>query len=407
MSGLLAGKHIVLGVTGSIAAYKSAVLVRRLQDAGAEVQVVMTTDATQFVTPLTFSTLSKRPVFLDLHHGGPVWSEHVALGRWADLILIAPCTANTLAKLANGLCDNALLAVTLSAACPVLVAPAMDHEMMLHPATQSNLQRIKQLGYQIAESDTGYLASGIVGQGRMAEPETLVETVVRALSPQLLRGQKVLIDAGPTREAIDPVRFISNHSTGKMGIALALAAVRHGAEVTLVAGPLQVPVPTGMRHVAVESAADMHQAVMAELPQHDIVILTAAVSDYKPETAANQKIKKNGDGGMVLQLTQTQDILADVGARKRADQFLVGFALETHDELRHAQEKARRKNTDMLVLNSLRDAGAGFGTDTNRVTLLFRNGEQHQTGLLSKYDVAVDILHHIAHIQRTHEDAKN
>ena len=390
----LKGKKILLAITGSIAAYKTPQLVRLLIKAGAEVRVILTESATDFVTPLALSTVSKSPVYSNVHDGA-AWNNHVELGRWADVMLVAPCSANTLAKMANGLCDNLVCAVYLSATCPVYVAPAMDEDMWAHPSTRSNLEKLRSFGNRIVPVGHGELASGLVGEGRMAEPEELsniLEFFFRDRADRPLKGQKALVTAGPTYERLDPVRFLGNFSTGKMGIALAEALAAKGAEVTLVLGPTHLR--TRQPHIAtifVESAEQMYAAALQEFPKCRIAILAAAVADYRPAMAQPQKIKKTGET-LELQLTRTQDILKTLGTHKRSDQLVVGFALETIDEQAHAMEKLRNKGADMIVLNSLRDPGAGFAHDTNKVTVLEGSGAVHDFPLQSKDDTAVAIV---------------
>ncbi|MFN8992144.1 MAG: bifunctional phosphopantothenoylcysteine decarboxylase/phosphopantothenate--cysteine ligase CoaBC, partial [Pseudomonadota bacterium] len=361
---------------------------------GAHVRVALTPDAERFVGSLTFAALSQQPVFGNLWDTSQSWSQHVHLARETDLMVIAPATANTVAKLAHGQCDNAVLAVALSATCPLLVCPAMDHEMYQHAQTQANLRQLEALGYQLVQPTTGYLASGLEGQGRLAEPEAILEAICGHLGPQPLLGRRVLLTAGPTQEALDPVRYLTNHSTGRMGVALAQAAQAMGAAVTLVAGPLQVPVPPDVAHVPVRTARQMLQAVQAQYEQQDILILTAAVSDYAPETVAEEKIKKAGDT-LQLTLRRNPDILAWLGENRKPGQLRVGFALETEHELAHAQAKLEKKRLDCIVLNSLRDTGAGFGHDTNKITLLDQNGTVHRYELKSKAEVAQDILQYL------------
>lgn len=387
---MLSGKKIILGVTGSIAAYKAALLVRLFVKAGAEVRVVMTDAASQFVGELTFSNLSQKPVFKGLWDGS--WTEHVHLGAWGDLMVIAPCSANTLAKLATGICDNALTAVFLSAKCPVMIAPAMDADMSIHPTTLRNLRQVQEDGIHLIDSDSGFLASGLHGKGRMAEPESILESVVAFLSPSQLplSGQKVLISAGPTREHLDPVRFLTNGSTGTMGYALAAEAVRLGAEVTLVSGPVTTKLDPGVEPVKITSAADLFEAVSSRGPEQDILIMAAAVGDYTPAQVSDQKIKKGG-GEFSLELKRTTDVLKYLGQHKPEGQFLVGFALETQNEVENAKGKLERKNLDLIVLNSLREKGAGFGASTNKVTLLHRNGQVDRCELKGKMEVAKDI----------------
>ena len=388
--------NIILGISGSIAAYKAAHLTRLWVKRGAAVQVLMTEAATHFIAPLTLSTLSKRPVLTDVH-SATGWNNHVELGLWADALVVAPASANTLAKLANGLCDNLLTAVYLSARCPVLVAPAMDVDMWHHPATQANIRRLQSYGVQIIPVGTGELASGLQGEGRLAEPEEIVAYVDQYFRRQQdLGGKKALVTAGPTFEPLDPVRYIGNHSTGKMGIAIAGALARRGAEVTLVLGPTALrPEHTGLRLLRVGTAQEMYTACAPLFPEMDITVLAAAVADYRPATFSDKKIKKKDDD-LQLALAKTVDIAATLGSRKKSGQILVGFALETNDALEHARQKMERKNLDLIVLNSLQDAGAGFGHDTNKVTLLRRNGLQTAFELKTKTEVAEDIVNEIA-----------
>ncbi|MFT3675740.1 MAG: bifunctional phosphopantothenoylcysteine decarboxylase/phosphopantothenate--cysteine ligase CoaBC [Chitinophagaceae bacterium] len=388
----LNGKKILLGITGSIAAYKSITLVRLLVKEGAEVKVVITPSARDFVSSLTLSTLSRNPVVADLSDGQS-WSNHVMLGRWADLMLIAPASCNSIARMAQGLCDNMLLATYLSATCPVWLAPAMDEDMWHHPATKTNLERLQTYGNRILPVGRGDLASGLVGDGRMAEPEDLVEMIrTHFQSAQILKGRKALVTAGPTYEALDPVRFIGNHSSGKMGVALAAELQRRGAEVTLVLGPSTVSVPAGLRElIRVTSAEEMYEACARVFPQMDIAVMAAAVADYRPASVADEKIKKK-DQELDLTLIRTRDVLGSLGKQKRKEQLLVGFALETNNEEAHAREKLEKKNADMIVLNSLRDRGAGFGHDTNKITILLRNGETKTFQTKSKNEVAADII---------------
>ncbi len=387
---MLSGKKVILGVCGGIAAYKSVYLLRLLKKAGAEVQVVTTESASRFVGDLSFSSLAGRPVFQDLW--GEEWSAHVELGLWADLMVVAPATANTLAKMAQGLCDNALLAVYLSAKCPVMVAPAMDLDMYAHPRTQANLQTLTTDGVEVLPTGTGFLASGLQGPGRLLEPEEIFARIEAKLNPaQDLAEKKLLITAGPTRESIDPVRFLTNHSTGKMGYALARQAADMGAEVSLVSGPTNLTDPEGVKTIRVQSTLEMFEAVMARAQVQDVMIMSAAVADYTPKEVATEKIKKQGDD-LVIHFQRTQDILATVGQQKRPDQFLVGFALETQDEEANARRKLEKKNLDAIVLNSLRTEGAGFGHDTNQVTIMTRDGAKQAFPLKTKDEVAKDIL---------------
>ncbi|MBL7802814.1 MAG: bifunctional phosphopantothenoylcysteine decarboxylase/phosphopantothenate--cysteine ligase CoaBC [Saprospiraceae bacterium] len=392
--------RVLLGVSGSIAAYKAALLTRLWVKRGDEVRVLMTDAATDFISPLTLSTLSKHPVHSEVSTESG-WNNHVELGLWADALVIAPATANTLAKLANGLCDNILSAVYLSARCPVFVAPAMDLDMWQHPATRDNLQRLQTHGVRLIPVGHGELASGLVGDGRMAEPEDIVTFVDQALGghqqaeKKALTGKKALVTAGPTHEALDPVRFLGNSSTGKMGIALAERLARQGAEVTLVLGPTHLrPANTAIRVERVESAEQMHRACAVVFPHCDIAVLAAAVADYKPKNYSETKIKKKSDD-LFIELAKTIDIAATLGREKRPGQILVGFALETNDEVQHARKKLQKKNLDFIVLNSLRDPGAGIGHDTNKISILRRDGSQTDFDLKDKTAVAADIVEEI------------
>lgn len=388
----LAGRHILLGITGSIAAYKAAMLCRLLKTAGADVQVVMTSLAKQFITPLTMATLSRRPIlveFFDPENGA--WNSHVSLGEWVDCMLIAPATANTLAKMAAGVADNLLLTTYLSARCPVAVAPAMDLDMYAHEATQQNLRTLAARGVRIIEPAEGELASGLSGKGRMAEPEAIAAYVGGLLreKKKSLEGKRLIVTAGATIEAIDPVRFISNHSSGKMGYAIAGELAARGASVTLISGRTALPTPQGVRRIDVLSAAEMYEAAVAAFDRADGAVMCAAVADYTPAEVSQTKIRKS-DGEMTIALRRTRDIAAELGARKEG-RLLVGFALETHDEEAHAEAKLERKHFDFIVLNSLRDAGAGFRGDTNKVTLIDRAGRE-ELPLMSKREVAVRIV---------------
>lgn len=383
--------RILLGITGSIAAYKSAELCRLLIKKGYEVRCVMTSAAADFISPLTLSTLSKNPVDSELSANGS-WNNHVELGLWADLMVIAPLTANTLGKMVNGLADNLLTATYLSAKCPVMLAPAMDLDMWHHPSTRENLKKAQAYGNTLIPVGYGELASGLTGEGRMAEPVEILEHIVHFLQKQQdLKGKKVLITAGPTYEHLDPVRFIGNHSSGKMGMALAREAALRGASVTVVLGPVKMAIPAGVTVVNVVSAKEMYDACEAIFDQQDIAIWAAAVADYTPAETAPEKIKKEGER-MQLELVKTRDIAASFGQRKKAHQHLIGFALETQNELEHARQKVVKKNLDFVVLNSLRDEGAGFGVDTNQVTLVYKGGRHEKLSLKSKEMVAVDII---------------
>lgn len=397
---MLKGKHIIVGVTGSIAAYKAATLVRLLVKEGAEVKVVMTELAKQFITPLTLATLSKHPVMVEFYNPeNGDWHSHVDMGLWADLYLVAPATANTIGKMAHGVADNLLLTTYLSAKCPVMVAPAMDLDMYRHPATQRNLAVLREYGNVIVEPAEGELASGLVGKGRMAEPEEIV-TFVRAYfaGRAELTGKRVLLTAGPTYEKIDPVRFIGNYSSGKMGFALAEAFAGRGAEVVLVAGPVQLKAEhPAIRRVDVESAGEMYTDVMKEAERSDIIVSCAAVADFRPVRCEAVKVKR-GQENLTLELEPTMDIAAELGKRKREGQLLVGFALETNDEECNAVQKLHKKNLDLIVLNSLRDANACFGYDTNKVTMIDRNEQQYHYGLKSKQEVAKDIVDRVVEI---------
>jgi phosphopantothenoylcysteine decarboxylase/phosphopantothenate--cysteine ligase len=391
---MLQGKKILLGVTGSIAAYKSATLIRLLVKAGAEVKVVMTKAAADFIPALTLSTLSKNNVLTDLFEAN-TWANHVMLGRWADVMLIAPASCNTIAKMATGACDNLLLATYLSATCPVWVAPAMDEDMWNHPATRQNLDKLSTYGNYIIPVDKGELASGLSGEGRMAEPEAIIGILDAFFNVQKdLSDKKILISAGPTHEALDPVRFISNHSTGKMGIALANECSSRGAEVTLVLGPSSEKIQGNMQVIRVTSAAQMLDACVQHFTSADIAIMCAAVADYTPVNVAQEKIKKS-ETVFTLELQKTADILKTLGAQKAAGQVLVGFALETEQEKANAIKKLDSKNADFIVLNSLKDEGAGFGHSTNKITIFDRQGNEFSFDKKAKEDVATDIINTI------------
>jgi len=391
-------KKILLAVTGSIAAYKAILLVRLLVKAGAEVKVVLTPAARDFVSPLTLATLSKNAVITELANNES-WSNHVMLGRWADVMVVAPLSCNTLAKMANGLCDNMLLATWLSATCPVVVAPAMDEDMWHHPATQSNLQKLESFGNRIIPVDKGELASGLYGDGRMAEPEAIMQFLADNFFGQKdLTGKKALVTAGPTYEPIDPVRFIGNHSSGKMGLAIAEELARRGAEVHLVLGPSAVKTSLpGIYVHKVQTAGQMYDICMAEFPSADIAVMSAAVADYTPVETAPEKIKKTS-GTLVIELTKTKDILKSLGQLKKEGQLLVGFALETVNERQYALDKLAAKNADLIVLNSLNDEGAGFGYDTNKVTIFEKGGNEIVYDRKPKQQVAKDIVDRIVNI---------
>jgi phosphopantothenoylcysteine decarboxylase / phosphopantothenate---cysteine ligase len=397
------GKKILFGVTGSIAAYKSLLLVRLLIREGATVRVIQTPASRDFVTPLSLSTLSRYPVLSDLF-AADTWANHVELGRWADILLIAPLSCNTLAKMAQGLCDNLLLATYLSAVCPVVVAPAMDEDMWRHPSTRTNLERLRSFGNLIIPVGNGELASGLYGDGRMAEPEEIMDFVRgvlkgkdgekgRTTTDRDLAGKRVLVTGGPTYEAIDPVRFIGNHSSGKMGIALAEELAGRGAQVDLVLGPsvLSTHQP-GITTHRVISAAEMYKACMESFRQSDIAIMSAAVADYTPVEVAAEKIKKSDSDSLMLELTRTKDILKALGDIKKKGQVLVGFALETRDEKAYALSKLQTKNADLIVLNSAKDEGAGFGVDTNKITIFSKDGREWSYEQKPKQQVAKDIV---------------
>ncbi|WP_060875143.1 bifunctional phosphopantothenoylcysteine decarboxylase/phosphopantothenate--cysteine ligase CoaBC [Myroides odoratus] len=394
---VLSGKKILLGVTGGIAAYKTASLVRLLIKAGAEVQVIMTPASHQFVTPFTLSTLSKKPVYTEFFNSkeNGTWNNHVELALWADILLIAPATANVLAKMANGLCDNLLLAVYMSAKCPVYIAPAMDLDMYVHPSTERNLTTLTSYNHVIIPAEKGELASGLIGQGRMAEPETIVAVLEESLNQDLpLQGKKILITAGPTYEPIDPVRFIGNHSSGKMGYDIAKEVAKQGGTVILVSGPTNQKIThPQVQVIAVMSASEMYEACHQHFDEVDVVVAAAAVADYRPKDVATQKIKKNADEFSIT-LDKNPDILASLGAIKK-QQYLIGFALETENEVEHAKQKIVKKNLDLIVLNSLNDTGAGFGKPTNKVTFIDRDFTVQPMELKSKEEVAKDIVNKI------------
>ena len=400
---MLKGKHIILGITGSIAAYKAAYIIRALVKKGAEVQVVITPAGKEFITPITLSALSSNPViseFFSNRDGS--WHSHVDLGLWADAMLVAPATASTIGKMANGIADNMLVTTYLSCKAPVFIAPAMDLDMFAHPTTQQNLDRLRSFGNHIIEPAEGELASHLVGKGRMEEPDKIV-AVLEAFfdESKILKDKKILITAGPTYEKIDPVRFIGNYSSGKMGYALAEACAARGAEVFLVSGPvsLQTKHPS-IHRISVESAEEMYQCAMDVFPSADAAILSAAVADYRPEMIAAEKIKRESTGEMMLKLVPNKDIAASLGQIKKADQLLVGFALETSDEVHHAADKLKGKNLDFIVLNSLRDQGAGFRCDTNKISILDQEGTLTEYPLKSKQEVAVDIINKLVSLMK-------
>jgi len=394
---MLKGKHIILGVTGGIAAYKIAYLVRLLKAEGAEVQVITTAFAQEFVTPLTLSTVSERPVlsdFFDKKSGE--WHSHVGLGLWADAMLLAPLTANSMAKMSVGIADNLLLTVVLSARCPVFFAPTMDFDMFQHPTTSQNIRKLQKLGYHYIEPAEGKLASGLTGPGRMKEPEELLQYLVTFFKEKnSFAAKRVMVSAGPTHEPIDPVRFIGNSSSGKMGVSLAKAFARKGAEVDLILGPVNRDVNfPGIRVHKVQTASEMNNACRNIFPNVDVAVMAAAVADFTPTEPATEKIKKE-TGLEVIQLKPTADILAGLGKMKKSGQLLVGFALETDDELNNARKKLQKKNLDMIVLNSLKDKGAGFGVDTNKITILTKDGNSQHFALKSKEAVAGDIVNEV------------
>ena len=398
---MLKGKKIVLGITGSIAAYKSCLIIRELIKAGAEVQVVITPAGKEFITPITLSALTQKPVISDFFsQRDGTWHSHVALGLWADAMLIAPCTASTLGKMANGIADNMLITTYLSMKAPVFIAPAMDLDMYQHPTTQQNMERLKSFGNHIIEPASGFLASGLEGKGRMEEPERIVEFVDNVLSRMEkerceMSGKRILITAGPTYEKIDPVRFIGNYSSGKMGFALAEECADRGAEVTLIAGPVALKTThPNIRRIDVESCEDMYQAATQAFPQQDAAILCAAVADFRPEHATDQKIKRGKDD-LVIRLKPTYDIAAELGHMKSEHQVLVGFALETNNEEANAQRKLEKKNLDFIVLNSLQNKGTCFQSDENQISIISRDGQQDYERK-PKQDVASDIVDKLA-----------
>jgi len=391
----LKGKKILLGVCGSIAAYKSVFLLRLLMNKGAEVHVIMTQNAEKFVTPLTFSTLSQNPVFVHLWHettGNQDWSKHVQIAQNADLIVIAPATMNTIAKLALGLCDDALTATVFSASCPILIAPAMDREMYASPQNQKNLSILHELGYHILPTNNGFLASGLKGEGRMLEPVEILENILFHLSPKILHQKKILINVGPTQEAIDPVRFISNHSSGKMGIAIAQWAYRMGAQVTVVAGPVNVSIPMYLNTLHVKNAIEMYELMKKIWSDYDFLIATAAVADFRPSHISHQKIKKIDNlNTLTLELTKNPDILFELSKQKKNHQKVIGFALETQNALENAKNKLLKKQLDWIVLNTMEEKNSTFGYDTNKVWFISKN-KTIETHLLHKEQIAIELL---------------
>lgn len=394
---MLKGKHIIIGVTGSIAAYKSATLVRNLMKAGAEVRVVMTPLAKEFITPLTLATLSKNPILVEFFNPeNGDWNSHVDLGLWADAYLIAPASANTIAKMASGVADNLLLTTYLSARCPVFVAPAMDLDMFAHPTTKNNLQQLKSYGNFIIEPTSGELASGLDGKGRMEEPENIVRLLNDYFIPKTMAGKKVLITAGPTFEKIDPVRVLGNYSSGKMGYALAETCAQRGAQVVLISGPVcRKSYHPNIERINVESAEEMYQMAISKFDKVDGAILSAAVADFTPAFVANEKIKSDKKSNFTLELKPTKDIASELGKLKKPEQFLVGFALETHNEEENAMIKMDKKNFDFIVLNSTQDPNSTFGFDTNKITIIHRSGLKKKFELKTKTEVAVDIVEEI------------
>jgi phosphopantothenoylcysteine decarboxylase / phosphopantothenate---cysteine ligase len=393
---LLAGKKIVLGVSGSIAAYKAVFLLRLLVKAGAEVKVIMTPAAKEFVAPLTFSVLSNNPVLIDFSTADGSWNNQVALANWADLIVLAPASANTLGKMALGLCDNLLLATLFSASCPVYVVPAMDREMYASDSIKKNIATLAKQGRNIIPSEDGELASGLYGEGRMAEPEHIMSFILETHFKSLpLSGKKALVTAGPTYEAIDPVRFIGNHSSGKMGFAIAEELARNGALVTLIHGPVNITIDNpSVKSIGITSAIEMYNECMKAFPGKDITIMSAAVADYKPANQSKEKIKKTDDS-LHLELVPNPDILSELGKRKKANQLLIGFALETNDEVKNASSKLKRKNLDAIILNSMRTKGAGPGGDTNKITIIDKRNKTTGFELKPKNIVATDIVNYI------------
>ncbi len=391
---MLKGKKIVVGITGSIAAYKAAIFVRLLVKEGADVKIIMTSLAKEFITPLTMATLSKHPIMVDFYNPeNGDWNSHVETGIWADAYLIAPATANTMAKMANGVADNLLLTTYLSARCPVFIAPAMDLDMYQHPATQHNIETLRSFGNQIIEPEEGELASGLSGKGRMAEPENIVAALQNYFSKkETLRGQTFLVTAGPTYEPIDPVRFIGNYSSGKMGYALAKELAERGADVILVSGPTSIQIHNNrIKRIDVTTAAEMYDAATKYFPSTNGAIMAAAVADFSIEQASSSKIKRH-NGGLTLELMPTKDIAAELGKIKKENQVLVGFALENENELENAKKKLQNKNLDFIVLNSMRDKGAGFNVDTNKITIIDKTEKPQSFELKQKQEVAKDII---------------
>lgn len=394
---MLKGKKILLGISGGIAAYKTPELARLLMKQGADVKVVATKNALQFVTAFTLETLTHHKLYVDMFDGPSEYhTEHISLAQWADCLLVAPATANVMAKMANGMADDALSTTCLACKCPVMVVPAMNENMWDHPATQHNVNLLKSRGVEVLMPAEGELACGVTGKGRMPEPAEIVNLLVNMLTPKTLKGKRVLLTAGPSYERIDPVRFIGNFSTGKMGCALAEVCLRRGAEVTLVAGPMQQVTSAAIKRIDVVSAAEMYEATLREFPQQDVAILSAAVADFTPEHTADVKIKREKDN-LNITLKPTQDIAANLGKMKQNNQILVGFALETNQERENAERKLTKKNLDFIVLNSLNDKGAGFGYDTNKITILDKNGEC-EFPLKSKLQVAEDIINHLENL---------
>jgi len=402
---MLQDKKIIIGITGSIAAYKSATLTRLLLKKGAEVQIIMTDDAKEFITPLTLSTLSKKPVLSKFTKNDKgEWNNHVELGLWADLILIAPASANTMAKCANGICDNLLLATYLSAKCPVTFAPAMDLDMYQHPTTIKNIKTLESFGNNIIHASSGELASGLNGVGRMQEPEDLVKEIENIFSlKKKFIGKKLVITAGPTHEAIDPVRFIGNHSSGKMGYAIAKAFIKEGAHVTLISGPSNQDIPAGVSNfISVKTAQEMYEASEKHYHDANIMIFAAAVADYRPKSIATEKIKKKSEK-MSVEMEKTIDIAKSLGKKKQKKQLNIGFALETENEEQNAIEKLKNKNFDLVVLNSLRDKNAAFGHNTNKVKIYSKDGMVEESELLDKSEIADIILHHVYKLKNENE----